>query len=155
MKRSFYFWLSIGFIVYLFDRLIKLFFLKSPNYHWDFFNPFLQFDLAGNQGIAFGWSLNKLFIIILSFLIILIILYLVYKFWQEKKYHLSLASYLIILGAVSNLIDRLRFGFVIDYINVSFFTIFNLADCLITVGVVIFVVDLLFLDRVDKKQNLD
>jgi signal peptidase II len=40
----------------------------------------------------------------------------------------------IIFGAISNLVDRLKFGYVIDYIDIKYFTVFNLADIMIVVG---------------------
>lgn len=48
----------------------------------------------------------------------------------------------IISGGIGNLIDRLQFGYVIDYINVLFvkFYVFNFADCLVTVGVFVLVI---------------
>lgn len=47
---------------------------------------------------------------------------------------------LIALGAISNLIDRMIYGFVIDYFDVRFFSVLNLADIMITLGVMIFIV---------------
>ena len=41
---------------------------------------------------------------------------------------------LIIFGAVSNLYDRLKYGFVIDYFDLKYFTIFNIADAMIFFG---------------------
>jgi signal peptidase II len=59
---------------------------------------------------------------------------------------------MIIGGAVGNLIDRLAYGYVIDYFDVYAvnFAIFNIADCFITAGAVIFCACLLF----DKKIKL-
>ena len=151
MKKFLYICLPAGLVVYLFDRIIKIFLLKNPNYTWDFLNHLLGLHLATNYGIAFSLTLNKYLIIVVSVITILILFLAFNQFLYQKKYHLASASYLIILGAISNLADRFRFGFVVDYIDVSFFTVFNLADCLITVRVIIFLIDLFFLNRVDKK----
>jgi signal peptidase II len=43
---------------------------------------------------------------------------------------------ILILGAILNFADRLKYGFVIDYFDLKYFTIFNLADIMITAGVV-------------------
>ena len=64
------------------------------------------------------------------------------------------ASILIIGGGIGNLIDRIFLGYVVDYIQVSFFPpIFNFADCCVTVGTVLLMVHILFfLDKKDGKQ---
>ncbi|MBU1778489.1 signal peptidase II, partial [Patescibacteria group bacterium] len=43
--------------------------------------------------------------------------------------------FFIIFGAISNLTDRLEYGYVIDYFSLKYFTIFNLADVMIVIGV--------------------
>ena len=49
----------------------------------------------------------------------------------------SLGTVLILAGGISNLIDRVRFGGVIDYITIGWWPSFNLADCFILAGVII------------------
>ena len=51
-----------------------------------------------------------------------------------------LATSIIILGAFSNLLDRLLFGYVIDYLNLHFWPVFNLADVMVVVGVALYIV---------------
>jgi len=52
---------------------------------------------------------------------------------------------LIVGGGIGNLIDRVRAGFVVDYISVSFFPpVFNFADCCVTVGTVFLIIHMLF-----------
>ena len=64
---------------------------------------------------------------------------LIFGFWTSKKYILSII--LILSGAISNIIDRLYFGCVIDFIHIPFWpAIFNLADVFITIGTVILLV---------------
>ena len=50
----------------------------------------------------------------------------------------TLAISMVIVGALSNLIDRFALGFVVDYINIFIWPIFNLADCLIVAGIGIY-----------------
>ena len=58
-------------------------------------------------------------------------------------------------GAIGNLIDRIRFGYVVDMIAVDFidFAIFNVADIFITCGAVVLVVYALFFDREGKQKK--
>lgn len=60
-----------------------------------------------------------------------------YFFQLLKKQRLIEASafFLILTGAMSNLYDRLLYGFVIDYIDLKYFTVFNIADVMICGGV--------------------
>ena len=60
-------------------------------------------------------------------------------------------SALLIAGGIGNLIDRIAYGFVVDFIHVLFFDyIFNFADCCITVGAVLFVIHVLFFTRSEE-----
>ena len=89
------------------------------------YNPYIAFSLPVS-----GWLLNILITIIA---IILIAIYLYYKkrqLWLEAGW-----LFMIILGALSNLYDRWRYQAVVDYINISWFTVFNLADILICWGI--------------------
>lgn len=87
-----------------------------------------------NNALAFSLPANKYFILIITILLLLILTALYLKKLRDRNPE-ALWWFIIILGATSNLIDRLFYGGVIDYLNVVWFTTFNLADCLITVGV--------------------
>lgn len=117
------------------DRFLKslaqIYWQKNPQ---EIFN-FLHFDFYKNQFIAFSLDtiINPLFII----LPILIIL-LTYFFYALKNQHLYEATGLIfiIAGAMSNLYDRLLYGYVIDYIDLRYFTVFNVSDMMICGGII-------------------
>jgi signal peptidase II len=111
--------------------------------------PFFNFTLALNTGVSFslfaGMENGK---IILSVIAILISIFLTYLFLKEKNKLFSLAYSLIISGAIGNTIDRVMYGGVIDfldfYIKNWHYPIFNLADCFIFIGAVIFIFGDLF-----------
>ena len=104
---------------------------------------FLYLTLVHNRGAAFGMLKNQLllFVLISFFAILFIFLHL-----KNKKnpflYNLSLS--LILSGAVGNLIDRLRFGYVIDFLDFRVWPVFNLADSALTIGAVLLSWELLF-----------
>jgi len=131
--------------LFISDRILKIFFIKNPsqNLGSDFFYNILSFHFAENQGIAFGILLNKIFLLILVALVIFILFGVLFKSYLKKNILETFSLTLIIIGAISNFIDRLKFGFVIDYIDVPFFTVFNLADCMITFGVLILAFEIL------------
>ncbi len=56
-------------------------------------------------------------------------------------------------GAVGNLIDRFRFGHVVDYVDLGWWPVFNLADAAIDVSIALFVI-LLLAGRVEQRPNL-
>lgn len=104
---------------------------------------FLYLTLVHNRGAAFGMFKNQLllFILISVFAIGLIFYYL-----RNKNHSLftGLALSLILAGAIGNLIDRLRFGFVIDFLDLRVWPVFNLADSAITIAAVLLFWELLF-----------
>ena len=124
------------------------------------FLPFLDFYLIFNTGIAFsffdeGGELGRW---ILVFLVLLVCLYLVNVLISEelRKYE-TLALLMILSGGLGNLIDRVVWGHVIDFIhfyyeNYSFY-IFNLADTFITIGVIIYFLDLLAMKLVSNANT--
>lgn len=75
--------------------------------------------------------------------------------FKDKKWY-SIAVLLLIAGAIGNFIDRVLFGHVIDFIDVYIFTydypIFNFADSYLTVGMIIFAMDLLVLEPRREKN---
>ncbi len=140
---------GIIFILFVFDRLVKFWFLKNPNSSWDFLVGFLNFRLESNAGIAFGLPMNSIFLLALLAVIIFFLFNVLSKAYLRQDSLLIFSMTLIIAGAISNLIDRIRFGYVVDYFDVPFFTVFNLADIMITFGVII------LLPRIFKKKSLD
>lgn len=136
----------IVFILFIADRILKYYFIENPAglSGGVFISGWLDFQLEKNYGIAFGLPVGGWALMLVVIIIIFILVGYLIKSWQKNDSLMILALALIIGGAVSNLIDRLRFGFVIDYIDVPWFTIFNLADIMITVGVGLAIVKLWF-----------
>ena len=87
-----------------------------------------------NEGIAFGIYLPQiwLWLLILLFLIV----FLVFKV-KKNRLISNYSLILIMAGAISNIIDRLYFGCIIDFVTIFPWTIFNLADAFIFIGVII------------------
>ena len=120
--------------------------------------PFLSLYHARNPGIAFSMlsSVSDWGLIALTFCIICFVIWL----WKNAGPEKSLSRFgflLVIGGAIGNLIDRIRFHYVIDYISfhiddVFSFAIFNLADSFITVGAVLIVLDELLHWKREKRK---
>ena len=112
----------------------------------------LYFTYLENRGAAFGiFSNQRWLFIITTVLAIILLVYLVFvKKFQSKIFNISVA--LIIGGGVGNLIDRIFLGYVVDYIQISFFPpVCNFADYCITAGTIILIIWLFFC--YDKNKN--
>ena len=107
--------------------------------------PGLNFQLAINKGAAFGFLAHssgwqRIFFIVLAIIVAVSIIWWLKKL-DNKEFWEALALTSILGGAFGNLIDRLRFGYVIDFIDVYYqdwhWYTFNIADSAICVGTVI------------------
>jgi signal peptidase II len=100
-----------------------------------------------NSGIAFGLFASATPIV--TMLTAIAVGWMLYFFARSGARHpvLPVALGLLIGGSASNLIDRVRLGHVTDFIDLSFWPSFNLADSFIVSGVVILLVALLAADR--------
>ena len=112
--------------------------------------PFLQLVLVYNRGAAFGflgeasgWQL-PFFAVIGVIVSIVIVIRLVRTAATQKWFEVALV--LILAGAIGNLIDRIRVGYVVDFIELYYgawrFPAFNVADMAIFFGVVMLVLEL-------------
>lgn len=109
--------------------------------------PFLNFVLVFNRGAAFGFlndagNWQNMFFVVVALIACGIILYLLNRVeWRSKTAAVGLA--LILGGAVGNVIDRLAYGYVVDFIDVYYrhwhWPAFNVADSAITIGAVFLV----------------
>ncbi len=142
-------------LVIILDQITKILILKNlPLYHSITVIPgFFNITHIHNPGGAFGFMAhqdsslrNFLFLFLSSFAICFIF----YFYKNTNKTHPFLASgfSLIFGGAIGNLIDRIRFGKVVDfldfYVGNYHWPAFNVADSAITVGIAVFIYHLLF-----------
>lgn len=131
--------------VILSDQITKFLALKflSLNTPVPLIKNFLNLTLVHNRGAAFGFFQNQLLLFILiSFFAIGLILYNLKDKTNSVILRLSLS--LILGGCVGNLIDRLRFGFVVDFLDFRVWPVFNIADSLITIASFLLAWELLF-----------
>ncbi len=137
-------------LVFLADQLFKNWAYHSLRGKANFLilGRFFSLEFYQNRGIAFGIPLPTWFFFISFGVIMLILVYFFYQYFQKKLAVPLLALSAILLGAISNAIDRLRFGYVIDYLNLNFWPVFNLADILVVGGVIV-----LFCTLTREKQD--
>ncbi len=139
-------------LLFIVDRFFKYLFLV-PLYDSNgilIFQDWFRLKLAFNPGIAFGIGVN-FYLIIISYIFILSGLgFLTIRAVKEKAWSEIFFLFLIILGALSNLADRLGAGAVIDYFDLKYYSVFNLADVMIVGGAIGVFVLLFKRDRLKK-----
>ena len=129
--------------VFLFtgDRILKyLFHQLSIDREFFVFGDWVKLKLAYNSGIAFGLPVNQYIIIGFYIVAIVVLAWYLLDCFLKKDLSRSFLTMLIVVGVFSNLLDRLRFGQVIDYIDVKYYSVFNLADVMIVTGILFLVV---------------
>ena len=126
------------------DQVSKLAVLKRlhQNDSIPVINNIFHITLVYNTGSAFGFLRNQNWILtyISVFAIILILFLLVRRPRFSSKIYLKIwqsALMLVLCGATGNLIDRLRLGYVVDFLDFRIWPVFNFADSMITCGVVL------------------
>ena len=152
MKKKYY--ILLIFVLCLFDQISKLLVIRylGNNDSFIIINNFLKFLYIKNTGISFGILSGKVYLIIC--LSVLIIGYMIYEFIKSKNRLHLISTVLIISGAFGNLIDRVFRGYVVDFISFSFFgyeaSIFNVADSFITIGVILYIINILMEGKYER-----
>ncbi len=124
----------------------------------------LNITYVENPGAAFGIMsdmdpfIRSIFFGVVSVIAIAIILYIYFKH-PENSNLIRNASALILAGAIGNMIDRIRFGKVVDFIDIYWgqyhWPAFNVADAAISIGVGLFLLDMFVQEKKAKKHSLN
>ncbi len=111
-----------------------------------------HFVLFRNDHLVFSWPLPNTLAIGLMVVAIVAVLWLARQSWQQKNVVRLLSCLLMLLGAASNLSDRIRYGFVIDWAYLGrWWPVFNLADVMIAAGLLILIIHG---SRLDKTRRV-
>lgn len=135
-----------GVILVLLDQLLKKYFIEHSYYFSLFSLHFVK-----NTGMSFGLMQDKVIIMIIVSFLFLGILWWFRNEFKDCKYCLMLLA----AGTIGNLIDRIFRGYVVDFFDLGWFPVFNLADAMITLGtagiIFIFLKDLK--KEINEKKN--
>jgi signal peptidase II len=123
----------------------------------------LELQYLENRGSAFGMLQNqKFFILFVGIVFLAVILFFLCRLPEKKKYNiLHFMLTMIVAGGIGNMIDRIRFDYVVDFISFVLinYPIFNVADCYIVVATIGLFILFLFvfkendLEFLNFKQN--
>lgn len=142
-------------VIIILDQLVKIYVDKTMHLYQsiEVLENFFHITYIRNKGAAFGIlsganeSLRIPFFLTVSAIAIAVIIYTIYTYREESQvFPVSMA--LILGGAIGNMIDRVRFGEVIDFVDVHWYEhhwpAFNVADSAITIGVALLIINMLF-----------
>ena len=147
---------------------IRNLFAKIDMHTIPVFGNFFRLTFVENSGAVFGIDpqLGNLTNIILLILHIIAIAVIIYLFLKNKHALPRFSFTLILSGAFGNLIDRIIFGRVTDFLDVDFFNltignwhidrwyVFNIADSCIVVGVILLIIYYLFVENSAKEKEI-
>ena len=122
--------------------------------------PFFDLNWTENRGVSMGYLTadSETTRWLLVGLTAAIALFVLAWMWREKRRDDSIGLALVLGGAIGNILDRVRFGYVVDFLDLHFgevrpFLVFNVADAAITIGVLLLLVRaLLMRDKGPRKE---
>ena len=129
------------------DRITKSFFshLLYPGESFPIIKGVFQMTLVHNTGIAFGLFKDQgIVFIVIPFILIILLIFNIYFYRHNNQAltrHYIIAFSLILAGAIGNLIDRISYGYVIDFFDFIVWPVFNVADSAITIGAVMIAIE--------------
>ena len=159
IKRIFPIKFLIIFSIFLVDQFSKHYIINIFKFQNEaiYLSSFLNIQLIWNEGIAFGLLSfeNDLYYNSITFVIIIVISILLFLIKNDDQY--SYFYSIIVGGALGNLIDRIRYSSVPDFIdfhisNFHWF-VFNIADIFVSLGVICLIVAEIFFNKNVNEKN--
>ena len=117
-----------------------------------------EFSYLRNEGAAWGlFSGQRVFFLIITVVLFIVVSYVVFRMPSiQKMIPLEMFCVLLGAGAIGNFIDRLLFGYVRDFVYFKLinFPVFNVADCYVTVSVILFIILVFFIYKESDMEFL-
>jgi len=148
------FFYGISILVVFLDQLIKYFVDKHLVYGQSLaiFNGFLQLTYVRNTGAAFSLFVGfSPYLIVVGALAAIIVIFFHYRI-PPKDLYLQTSMAFILGGSLGNLIDRVVRSFVVDYIDILIWPVFNIADIMINLGVILIAIKLFEKKKAEGKD---
>lgn len=130
-------------LLILIDQISKILVIKFLPDEKILIQNVLAISKVENEGIAFGLNKQNLSNIMLTFLVLAIIIRFLVTQKKNLNYKTTIFISMMIVGGISNVIDRIFRGAVFDFIKIGDFPVFNIADSIIVIGWILFVIDLI------------
>jgi len=130
-RGSNWFFVYVSFGIFILDQITKKIFSQTGSI--PIIDGYLHLSLTKNTGISFGLLQNtRLLPLLIALIIIVGLLWYYPQIPKGKSYQFFTA--LVLGGALGNVLDRLLYGYVIDFIDFMWWPAFNIADAGITIG---------------------
>lgn len=130
-------------LLILVDQISKILVIKFLPEEKVLIQNVLAISKVENEGIAFGLNKQNLSNIMLTFLVLAIITRFLVTQKKNLNFKTTVFISMMIAGGISNVIDRIFRGAVFDFIKIGDFPVFNIADSIIVIGWILFVIDLI------------
>ena len=118
-------------------------------------NSPVRLTYVQNTGSAFGLFTNQTFALTIAAAVGIVVIAFVFFRSGGASNLLAISLTMQMAGAIGNLIDRIAYGYVVDFVDFRFWPVFNVADSSITIGFIILAVALLFgKDSKDKASDV-
>lgn len=139
--------LIVSILIVILDQVTKFFAVKylKGNLPKSVIGEFFQLAYVENRGAAFGILQDKkIFFVIISLLVVSILVWMIIKHSGEMDIFTRISMVMLLGGTIGNFIDRIRQGYVVDFLSFNFgdysFPVFNVADICIVIGTILLMI---------------
>lgn len=157
-----FFLIILGIILVVADQLIKIWAINElqPVKSMDFIHfgnlDIMDLRYVQNEGAAFSsFSGERWFLVGLVSVMLIGLAIFVFKYKYKHPFFM-ISAVMVMSGGIGNLIDRVRFGYVVDYLDVKLFNfaVFNFADICVVLGAIFLLIFLFFIEpKIVAKEN--
>ena len=147
------FWLTT-LLVLIIDQLSKLWIVNNfaPGESRVVLDQVLWLTYVQNQGAAFGILPGRSWLFFICALLVIVILVAINS-KQRLPAALQVIFGLIVAGAMGNLLDRIRLNYVVDFFDLGWWPVFNVADMVIVGGAILLVINLLWDEKGESRAS--
>jgi signal peptidase II len=115
--------------------MAEYYLLQTPDHSISLVGELLRLTYVSNRGAAFGILQNQSILFVIVGIAVIGAILVSYRYFPKMSLLLNIALGLQLGGAIGNLMDRIRLGYVVDFVDVAIWPVFNVADSAIVVGV--------------------
>ena len=128
----------ITLLILILDQITKFLVVKNfeLNETLPIINSIFHLTYVQNTGAGFGILKNFNFLLISISIAVIIYIFYYFKKIEDNEKLLWILLAFVLAGTIGNLIDRVRFSYVIDFLDFRIWPVFNIADSFITIGII-------------------
>ena len=158
-KNYWYKFLIISFLLTL-DLVTKALIVPQNQEIWqdvEIIKDIIVISPTRNIGAGFSILQGKTWLLISLTIIFILVLTIFDIFYKKKSKLYGISTAIIFTGAIGNLIDRISFGYVRDFIYLKFinFPVFNVADMALTIGIILLLIYIIFYAGKVKENDIE